>query len=142
MGKRTRADVPDTPVLPLRFNVILAAARRADWKFVDTLIGRYNNLQSVMWAIDHGLTDVQDDSVRDLAATILSESTVPIPQQCIEQIERAMLNDSYNVVRYRLAIALYERGYHKDRKVSETVQQAARHPDLYDRAVKAIKSQQ
>ena len=89
---------------------LVDAAVREDWKFVDEKINEFKFTEAVMgWAIHQGLQN-EDQNIRDLAATLLDKSPLPIDSAFKESLKKQMTADSYHIVRFRLAIALYKRG--------------------------------
>ena len=117
------------------FEDLLAAAKRKDWAFVDEHIGGFIKMNEVLWALNHGLID-SEYNIRDLAATILDESEVRLPGPTIsQQLEAQMQTDPYPIVCFRLAVALWKRGYHTD-AVMAKMREALADPDVGETARK------
>jgi len=92
------------------FDRLIEAAKNNDWNFVDENINESHlTYEHIVWAIKDGLLN-KDLNVRDLAATILDRSGEPLDSEDAKEIEKIMLRETYHIVIYRLAIALYKRG--------------------------------
>ena len=111
------------------FKQLIEAAQKEDWDFVDANISESHlSREQINWALEKGLRDV-DQNIRDLAATLLDKSNEELSQEEIENLEKIMTGDSYHIVRYRLAVALYKRGDMKP-IVVQMMQEAKNDPDV------------
>lgn len=105
------------------------AARNEDWNFVDGHINSSHlTREQIDWALSIGLVD-EDKNIRDLAATLLDRSDEPLKPEEVEKLERIMAEDSYHIVRYRIAIALYKRG-NRNLAVKQMMSEAKDDPDV------------
>jgi hypothetical protein len=117
------------------FDDLLTAAKRGDWEFVDGSLERAHlTPERIRWAIQKGIVD-PDPDVRDFAATVLEDSD---PGQAFTEKEQEVLlqrmdEDDYDIVRYRIAIALYKRG-NRDSGVVGTMHEAALNRYIYKEA--------
>jgi hypothetical protein len=92
------------------FDELLQAAKDEKWDFVDQHLKDEDLTdENIEWAARVGLIDA-DDNVADLAASVLMVSNKNLGV-FYEAAARAWMEDhEYNIVRYRLAMALYKRG--------------------------------
>ncbi len=103
------------------------AAKIGDWYFVDNnlsveLANKYLN------CVFSDLFDTDDD-VRDLVAIIFFVSDKPIDTRVCLMLESRLLSDEYSIVRYRIAMGLYKRGY-RSCLVKSAVEFATTDPDV------------
>lgn len=119
----------------LPFEDLLEAAKRGDWGFVDYCL-EYSHLtpERVAWAIREGVSD-SDVDVRELAATVLEDSDAKIVFTDDESalLLRRMREEDCDLVRYRIAIALYRRK-NCDPLVIEAMHEAALNRYIYKEA--------
>lgn len=112
---------------------LIEAAQKENWDFVD---GHINNShltsEPINWALNIGLY-IEDQNVRDLAATLLDRSDEEIKPEDVEKLQKIMVEDSYHIVRYRVAVALYKRG-NRNSVVEQMMQEAKNDPDVGDLA--------
>ncbi len=86
------------------------AALRLNWEWVDKNLNDGDiTPDDILWATTTGIKDASKD-IRDLAATYLTTSVLPLALEDERKLVRVMLTDPYHIVQYRLAIALYKRG--------------------------------
>ena len=108
---------------------LIDAAQNEDWDFVDGNINiSHLTGEPIVWALKDGLVD-QDQNIRDLAATLLDKSDEEINIDDIKRLEDIMTSDSYHIVQYRIAIALYKRG-DRNQSVLQKMQSAKNDPDV------------
>jgi hypothetical protein len=113
----------------VKLNQLIEAAKIEDWSFVDGNINGYHlEGEPFEWAMNAGLTDA-DKNVRDLAATLLDKSDETIDTETTTKLLKTMADDDHNIVRYRLAIALYKRG-DRSPSVIKMMQEAKNDPDV------------
>lgn len=118
-------------------NELIDAAKREDWDFVDGNINESHlSREQIDWALKIGLADT-DDNVRDLAATLLDRSDEVLGEEEVGALEKQMAEDSYHIVRFRIAIALYKRGDRND-AVAEIMNEAKNDPDVGELASKYL----
>jgi hypothetical protein len=111
------------------FDELLKAAKEENWNFVDEKIKNFDITHEIVdWTLETGLFD-KDNNIRDFAATILDNSEIVLTKSDIEKIKDIMLKDEYDVVQYRLAIALYRAG-DESPEVEEMVQKAKDDPNV------------
>jgi len=105
-------DTLETPALDL--DGLIAEASKGDatdWALIEENLKKLDLAEDyVIWSTNIGLMDA-NDGVRDLAATILDISAHPLTPEGAMKVQMIMANDPYHIVRYRLAIALYQRGF-------------------------------
>ena len=108
---------------------LIESAQKENWGFVDDHINNSHlSGEPIIWALNIGLHN-EDQNIRDLAATLLDISDEEIDQKNIEKLEKIMVEDSYHIVRYRIAIALYKRG-NRNSVVEQMIQEAKDDPDV------------
>jgi len=113
----------------ITFERLVEAAKNEDWDFVDGNINESHlTREQVDWVLQKGIYD-EDQNVRDLAATILDRSDESLSQEEAEKVEKVMAEDSYHIVKYRLTIALYKRGY-KTPIVEKMMSESKEDPDV------------
>jgi hypothetical protein len=111
------------------FEQLIEAARKENWEFVDENINESHLTRvQVDWALDMGLGD-EDKNIRDLAATLLDKSNEALNPEEMEKLEKIMTEDSYHIVQYRIAIALYKRG-NRNPLVVQMMKDAREDPDV------------
>jgi hypothetical protein len=104
-----------------------------DWTLIEESIKKLNPGEDyVVWATNIGLEDPNQD-VRDLAATILNISAYPFEPERTERLIEKMANEEYNIVKYRLAIALCQRDV-EHIGVLHVMAEAMMNPDVGDLA--------
>ncbi|MFH0804103.1 MAG: hypothetical protein V1896_00690 [Candidatus Zambryskibacteria bacterium] len=117
----------------VKFEQLVEAAKNNDWGFVDENINESHlSYEYTVWAIKDGLLD-KDRNVRDLAATILDKSNEQLDPEDAKEVERIMLRETYHIVIYRLAIALYKRGI-RNTAIERLMSEAKDDPDVGDLA--------
>ena len=90
---------------------VTAITKDEDWLSIDEKISQpqFLTAENVRWAIHFGLNDT-NRNIRDLAATILDNAEPTLSEKEIELLKTWMERDQYDIVRYRLAIALFKNG--------------------------------
>jgi hypothetical protein len=89
---------------------MIDAAQDGDWSFVDSSLGQFaEDKDFLKWALEKGLRN-PNDNIRDLAATFLDVSDLALTSEEASVVCEVMAVDQYNIVKYRLAIALRKRG--------------------------------
>jgi hypothetical protein len=108
---------------------LLAKAKAGDWDHVDAHLRDGDILSTdLKWAIYvAGMMGVNE--VRDFAATLLDVSTLPLSEDDMRQLEAQMGEEDSDIVRLRVAIALYKRDS-KWPRVRQYFDEALQHPDL------------
>jgi hypothetical protein len=92
------------------FETLLQAAREEKWDVVDAGLNNENiTPDDFLWANIKGVKHI-DDNVRDFSATVMMVSDLPINEGLQNILREQMMTDSYHIVRFRLAMALYKRG--------------------------------
>ncbi|MEK7108857.1 MAG: hypothetical protein AAB919_00270 [Patescibacteria group bacterium] len=110
-------------------------AKREDWPWVDAnLTNELITPDWIYWVRRKGWMD-DNDNVRDLAATIMMVSDTEINQIDQAWFEAWMSEDDFEVVRYRLAVALYKRGNRYD-EVTAMFDEACKHAEIGPIALK------
>ena len=113
----------------LTFEGLLALAKNEDWDAVDKLIKEFNITRKIIdWALNIGIFD-EDNNVRDLATTFLDNSNIDLKATEITKLKDIMKKDTYNIVQFRTAIALYKRG-DRSTEVEEMMQKAKDDPNV------------
>lgn len=88
----------------------IKAAMDGKWDWIDAnLLDTDITQKELSWAIQEVKTDPNDD-MRDLAATLLVVSGLPLTLMEQRELTRVMMEDACPVVQYRLAVALFKRG--------------------------------
>lgn len=119
------------------FKELIEAARKEDWDFVDGNINESHLTRTqINWALDMGLGD-EDKNIRDLAATLLDKSDESLNPEEVQKLENIMTEDSYHIVQYRIAIALYKRG-NRNPLVVQMMKDAREDPDVGELACSFI----
>lgn len=123
------------------FEDLQSAAKRERWDYVETYVGEFTNATYVAWAVEELRKNKQQNrNIRDLAATILDRSKLSISAADTEALRTVMADKmEYHIVRYRIAIALYQR----DKSLPDVramVQEAANDPDVGPEAKVALES--
>ena len=95
------------------FDELREAARESKWDFVDAHLteGVANDSISRLLSelqLDSWAADLSDEE-RDFTATVLMMASVPFSHKEMLAIKKKMAEDPYNIVQYRLAMALYKR---------------------------------
>jgi hypothetical protein len=112
------------------FEEIIGAARREEWALVNNYInGSIINNEQINWVLDIGIFD-ENQNIRNLAATLLDKSDIPLDLVDVENLENVMASDPSNIVRYKIAIALYKRGNKNSSAVEQTMTEARNDPDV------------
>ncbi len=116
----------------MKYERLCEAVKKEDWVFVDKYltVSVANHLMPKL--TEDNLFDESDD-VRDLVATIFMVSDEIIDDKLSLTIESLVLSDDYDIVRYRLAMALYKRGNHTS-LIVQAVKNAVNNPDVGDLA--------
>jgi hypothetical protein len=119
---------------PVTFGQLIEAAQLENWDFVNRhLNGEHLSKDRVVWVFIEGLSH-RDQNVRDLAVSILDESDVPLSDSEIQIIEHVMRTDSYDIVQFRAAMALFKRN-HRTNEVMQMMAEAAANPDVGELAL-------
>ena len=115
---------------------LVSAAVKEEWGFVDEKIEKgFDITTAVMsWAISLGMKS-EDKNVRDLAATILDKSDLEINPVDVGVLKGIMEKDPYDIVRFRIAIALSKRG-DKSPAVEKMMLEAREDPNVGETANK------
>ena len=88
----------------------IKAAMNGRWDWVDAnLLDTDITQKELLWAIQEVKTDPSDD-IRDLAASMLVVSGLPLTSAEQRSLVQTMLEDASPVVQCRLAVALFKRG--------------------------------
>jgi hypothetical protein len=99
-----------------------------DWEAIDAELVTltYNTPEVITWALGYGL-EHQNPNLRNLAVTILNHyDDVSLSPNDQESVGRRMKYDQHDVVRYRCALALYQRGS-REVKVLRTLKKGRGH---------------
>jgi hypothetical protein len=117
----------------LDFDGVRAAALHEQWDVVDKNLEPLLNKELFEWALQ-ALRKDQNRNTRDLAATILDRTTFRVSRSERQFLVAQMMDRTeYHIVRFRLAIALFQRNIRVPR-VMKTMVQASKDPDLGERA--------
>ena len=120
------------------FLALLEAAKREEWGLVDDNVGKLELTEErLKWILTVGIFD-KDKNIRDFSATLLDQSDIVLTRGDLEFLEERMMEDSYDIVQYRLAIALYKRDY-QTAEVEEMMQKAKDDPNVGEEAKKYLK---
>lgn len=113
---------------------LVAAAYRntaPDWELIDAELatGKYNTPEVHVWALGPGLVH-NNNNIRDLAITIFNHyDDIPFSPEETRFVYEKMEKDTYDVVQYRCALALFQRGDRRT-EVTKTMLKGARHEDM------------
>ncbi len=94
--------------LQIPFGRLIQAAMRGDHDFAQRNLTPHLTRQGVHWAIETGLD--ADEDIRNLAAIVLSRCAFGHSLNYVRVIKAKLETESCLVIRYRLAIALWQRG--------------------------------
>jgi len=116
----SRIDPSSVPGLDL----LIEAAVSDQWNHVDAMLVQgdaFITAEMFAWALERVRAD-SDLDIRELAAMILSVSNRPLNDLDAHLLIRHALSETYNIVKFRLAMALYKRNYMEDRIVEVMVE--------------------
>ncbi len=109
------------------------------WEIIDRALKAYKPAPDFLFWVRWGARGATVDGVRDLAASILMASDEPLDEAGQVVIERWMAEDTYHIVRYRLAVALYQRGIRTDAVVA-MMEEASNDSDVGELARNVLKA--
>jgi hypothetical protein len=118
----------------ISFGEIDMAAKRGLWDFVDANLEPFLDKARFEWALE--MLKDQNRNTRDLAATILNRTTFTL-SDAEQKVLIEQMSDlrEYHIVRYRLAVALCQRG-NRDPQVLAVMEEAYKDPDVGELARK------
>ncbi len=119
----------------------IAAAEAENWSWIDENLRDQNiSVDDIRWVMEVAGTFGQgSNNYRDLAATYLVVSNRKLDAEETKRVLTWMRGDSYYIVVYRLAIALYKRGV-RDKDVELFFGQALKDKDVGTVAAKYQKA--
>lgn len=129
--------------IPVSKDILLDLVKESGeekWEAIDELLPKLEIDEGVVdWIFEDGLKD-QDGDVRDLAVSILNvHDSVSLDDPQKDYLLKIMEEDTYHIVKYRSAIALFQRNIQDDYpSVQEKVTEALGDPDLGDLAQQVL----
>ncbi len=123
----------------INFDDIANAAKREQWEFVDANFEIFLTKDRFEWALMVLRKNPdQNRNTRDLAATILNRTTFKFtPDEQAVLIAHMLDTAEYHIVRYRIAVALYQRNI-RPPEVLQMMEEARKDSDVGDLAQEAL----